>query len=75
MSLFEMLQSFLTMLTRDLAVALFTMVHRFAEMTDALTDMGIASPWFRRIIVALTHLRLPLPTLSLCILLQVFTFP
>ncbi|MEO6202410.1 MAG: hypothetical protein ABIP82_04190 [Nitrospirales bacterium] len=46
------------MLARDLAVSLFVMVHRFAEMTEALTDMGIATPLFRRIIVALTHLPL-----------------
>jgi hypothetical protein len=70
-----MFQSFLTMLARDLSESLFALVHRFAEMTDALTDMGIASPWFRRIIVALTDLRLLLPTLSLCILLQVSIFP
>jgi hypothetical protein len=43
MALLEMLQSFLTMLARDLAVSLFAMVHRFAEMTDALTDMGIGT--------------------------------
>ncbi len=30
MALLEMLQGFLTMLARDLAVPLFAMVHRFA---------------------------------------------
>lgn len=62
MALLEMLQGFLTMLARDLAVPLFAMVHRFAEMTDALTDMGIATFLFGSIIVALRHLPLTTQT-------------
>lgn len=58
MALLEMLQGFLTMLGRDLAVSLFAMVHRFTEMNDALTNMFIATLLFHRIIVALTHLPL-----------------
>lgn len=44
-----MFQSFLTVLASHLAVALFAMVHRFTEMTDALTNMGIGTFLFSSI--------------------------
>ncbi len=62
MTLLEALQDFLPMLARDLAVSLFSMVHRFTEMNDAHANMFIATLLFRRIIVALTHLPLTIHT-------------
>jgi hypothetical protein len=41
MALLEMLQGFLTMLARDLAMSLLAMIHGFVQMTDAFTNMSI----------------------------------